>query len=498
MRKGENMKMKYTRIIKFALTMLLLLGVQSVNIFAQVPPTTVKDSPKTSTGCVSGNCVNGFGKFVYDDGNTYEGDFVNSKFEGQGTYTFEDGSYHIGEFKNNKQNGYGKDFDKAKKLKREGTWKDEVLVNSTAAVTSSPTKSNSSPNVNGSVPSNAKEAKIGKLTAKIAATPNDDKLYAERGALYLKAEKTADALADAEKALKINPDSSAAYTIRGAVYRLKGDYSAAIIELEKALTINPNESDALLNRGIVRFATKNPDGGFADFNRVIALNPVVAYSDPIGPVYALRAAQYAAAGEYAKAIADYKDAIARNFTGHDIWRIELVQLYDKMDKKALADETHTGIVMTCLVKKIDCLKSPRYNEIADRSPGIIERTTVSYNNYLAGVDKNKRENPPAPAVSSGYDYSPTAQREREACTAYRNTIYEYNRAMRSFDDAAQKLKRNAGATDLMPGTIARLKREPLAAKKALDDLMTKHGAYLTAEMVAQVKGLILKAENILR
>lgn len=158
--------------------------------FAQVPP-TAKGSRTTSNGCVSGNCVNGKGKKTYDNGNNYEGDFVdgkedgqgtltyvegsyyvgkfkkgtqngkgkiifydgdiyegdfvNDKFEGQGTLTLKDGSYHIGGFKNDNKNGYGKEYDESKKLVREGTWKDDVFVSSTTGVlvpTARPTVTN--------------------------------------------------------------------------------------------------------------------------------------------------------------------------------------------------------------------------------------------------------------------------------------------------------------------------------------------------------------------
>ena len=37
-----------------------------------------------STGCKEGNCENGFGKWVYTDKTTYEGEWVNTKKQGQG------------------------------------------------------------------------------------------------------------------------------------------------------------------------------------------------------------------------------------------------------------------------------------------------------------------------------------------------------------------------------------------------------------------------------
>ena len=44
-----------------------------------------------STGCKEGNCENGFGKWVYTDKTTYEGEWVNTKKQGQGIETWPNG-----------------------------------------------------------------------------------------------------------------------------------------------------------------------------------------------------------------------------------------------------------------------------------------------------------------------------------------------------------------------------------------------------------------------
>ncbi len=56
--------------------------------------------------CVSGNCVNGKGKMVYANDDTYEGGFVNGKRAGQGTFTTLE--VYTGQFANDKYNGKGK------------------------------------------------------------------------------------------------------------------------------------------------------------------------------------------------------------------------------------------------------------------------------------------------------------------------------------------------------------------------------------------------------
>ena len=41
-----------------------------------------------STGCKEGNCENGYGKWIYTDKTTYEGEWVATKKHGQGTETW--------------------------------------------------------------------------------------------------------------------------------------------------------------------------------------------------------------------------------------------------------------------------------------------------------------------------------------------------------------------------------------------------------------------------
>ena len=44
-----------------------------------------------STGCKEGNCDNGYGKWVYTDKTTYEGEWVSTKKQGQGIETWPNG-----------------------------------------------------------------------------------------------------------------------------------------------------------------------------------------------------------------------------------------------------------------------------------------------------------------------------------------------------------------------------------------------------------------------
>ena len=71
---------------------------------------------------------NGKGQEFYKNGNLkYEGNFANDCFEGYGKGIYEDGKYYIGEWKNGKQNGKGKEYYKNGNLQYEGNFIDNHL-----------------------------------------------------------------------------------------------------------------------------------------------------------------------------------------------------------------------------------------------------------------------------------------------------------------------------------------------------------------------------------
>ena len=49
--------------------------------------------------CVSGNCISGFGKQVFANGDSYEGNFMMALFNGEGEYIYQDGLINKGQFK---------------------------------------------------------------------------------------------------------------------------------------------------------------------------------------------------------------------------------------------------------------------------------------------------------------------------------------------------------------------------------------------------------------
>ena len=100
------------------------------------------------TGCVSGDCANGFGKYIFSTGDYYVGEFKGNQqdgfgvyyyttgsiycgswkkaqFEGWGTFKWNNGDKYTGDWKNSKRSGQGIYFF-ANGTKKSGDWKDDT------------------------------------------------------------------------------------------------------------------------------------------------------------------------------------------------------------------------------------------------------------------------------------------------------------------------------------------------------------------------------------
>lgn len=64
-------------------------------------------SKAQTSGCISGDCINGIGTFLFADKAEYTGEWVNGVRTGVGCYDWADGSYYLGYFENGKLEGNG-------------------------------------------------------------------------------------------------------------------------------------------------------------------------------------------------------------------------------------------------------------------------------------------------------------------------------------------------------------------------------------------------------
>ena len=65
------------------------------------------DNAICETGCIAGNCTNGTGTYVWDNGDKYEGEFRDGKYDGYGTMYWNHGAIYRGEWEDGDMHGYG-------------------------------------------------------------------------------------------------------------------------------------------------------------------------------------------------------------------------------------------------------------------------------------------------------------------------------------------------------------------------------------------------------
>jgi len=110
------------------------------------------------------------------------------------------------------------------------------------------------------------------------------------------------AIADFDRAIKLNPKDDAPYYNRAQAKRLKNDTAGAIADYTRAIELGSTNPAAYNNRGNARAENNDRDGTIADYTRAIELNPNYARA------YYNRAMTKEAKGDKAGAEADFKTA----------------------------------------------------------------------------------------------------------------------------------------------------------------------------------------------
>ena len=95
--------------------------------------------------------------------------------------------------------------------------------------------------------------------------------YYNRGVEELEKGQYDRAIADYNKALKLNPKSYKAYLGKGVVYSSKGQYDRAIADFNKAIKLNPRYGEAYNNRAVAYYAKKEYDKAWEDVRKAQSL-----------------------------------------------------------------------------------------------------------------------------------------------------------------------------------------------------------------------------------
>ena len=85
--------------------------------FAQAPIGQPQTIQTKTTGCLSGDCQNGWGKWQFDNG-YYDGFWVNGKKHGYGLYSWDEFGTYVGFWNNDTMEGYGSYENEDEKIMR--------------------------------------------------------------------------------------------------------------------------------------------------------------------------------------------------------------------------------------------------------------------------------------------------------------------------------------------------------------------------------------------
>jgi tetratricopeptide (TPR) repeat protein len=104
--------------------------------------------------------------------------------------------------------------------------------------------------------------------------PNENaETYYEQARLKLEKDDDQGALADMNRAIKINPNNADFYHFRARIKRRKNDNQGELSDLNRAIQINPNNANSYPYRAAIKRNKKDFQGALADLNRAIQINP---------------------------------------------------------------------------------------------------------------------------------------------------------------------------------------------------------------------------------
>ncbi|GDX52738.1 hypothetical protein LBMAG27_17850 [Bacteroidota bacterium] len=72
-----------------------------------IPANAQTITPVKTTGCIDGNCDEGTGKYLFTNGDKFNGEWHGGMRSGYGRYDYKNGDWYIGDFKNDLIEGKG-------------------------------------------------------------------------------------------------------------------------------------------------------------------------------------------------------------------------------------------------------------------------------------------------------------------------------------------------------------------------------------------------------
>lgn len=137
----------------------------------------------------------------------------------------------------------------------------------------------------------------------VERSPNDAEFYTLRGIVYAKRGNRERALADYNKALKLDPNYASAYDNRSIVYVFQNELGKAIADLNKAIELDPNNAEYYWQRGMSYHLQNDLAMALADYNKALELDPFNAHIyESRGKLFTLQNDLEAALSDFSKVL----------------------------------------------------------------------------------------------------------------------------------------------------------------------------------------------------
>jgi tetratricopeptide (TPR) repeat protein len=137
----------------------------------------------------------------------------------------------------------------------------------------------------------------------LAQYPNLPMGYTMRARTYMQEGRNDLAMADAQRAISLDPKQPRALTMRGTMRYMARDYAGALTDLEEAVRLEPKEAVPWNSLGAVHLTQGHPDVGIQDFTKAIDRKPDYAEA------YLNRALAYCAVKQFDRAMPDFDTSI---------------------------------------------------------------------------------------------------------------------------------------------------------------------------------------------
>jgi Tfp pilus assembly protein PilF len=120
---------------------------------------------------------------------------------------------------------------------------------------------------------------IADLDRAIRLNPNDAEAYNIRGNVWDDLGDADRALADYEQAIRIDPNNPGPLRDRGILWRRKGALNRALVDLDRAIRLSFSNAQIYSDRGLLWYEKGHHDRALADFRRAVKIDPdfAIAY-----------------------------------------------------------------------------------------------------------------------------------------------------------------------------------------------------------------------------